>query len=396
MKRVLLGVSGSVAAYRAGDVARELMRQGCQVRVCLTDGGQKFVTPALFEALTGQPCLIDTFEEPIPGRMAHIDWAREADLLLIAPATANTMSGLARGEGTDMLTTLALAFEGRAMLAPAMNPSMYQHPTTRENLEILRSRGWHIVEPAEGDVACGENGQGKLASIATLVGEAHRLLTLGQGLAGQHVLLTNGPTVERLDDVRFLSNRSSGKMGAALAQAALWMGAKVTVVSGPVQVTYPKAATVIPVESAEEMLAAAERVARPDWIFGVAAVADYRPAEQRPGKIKRSDATLRIELIPNPDIIARLGEVFPDSQRVAFAAEISADEAEGRRKRAAKNVHAVALNAVGQVDSVFGSDTNELHLITEHESASSGRQSKLGCAIWLLVQLTKLPVDAGA
>ena len=229
MSIIVLGVSGSIAAYRAADLARELMRAGHTVRVCLTDSAQKFVTRTLFETLTGQPCLVDTFEEPEIGRMAHIDWARDADLVLIAPATANTINALGMGLGTDMLTTLALAFTGTLVIAPAMNPTMFASDTVAKSVEILRDRGVIFIQPEEGDVASGESGLGKLASNTDIVAECQALLVRSRLLAGKRILITSGPTQEAIDDVRFLTNRSSGKMGLALVRAALLLGGDVTV-----------------------------------------------------------------------------------------------------------------------------------------------------------------------
>jgi phosphopantothenoylcysteine decarboxylase / phosphopantothenate---cysteine ligase len=390
MKNVLLGVSGSVAAYRAADIARDLMRAGCQVRVCLTDGAAQFVTPTLFEALTGQPCLVDTFEEPEPGRMAHIDWARWTDLMVIAPATANTMNSLAAGLGMDMLTTLALAYTGPILIAPAMNPAMYSHETTQTSLRILRSRGFDFVEPVEGDVACGENGQGKLAANSRIVAEAISSLQTSESLLGQKVLITSGPTQEAIDDVRFLSNRSSGRMGAALARAALMRGADVVVVSGPVNVMYPFPAGVVPVRSALEMEAAVLREAvDADWIIGCAAVADYRPAVRHSGKLRRSADSLSLELVPNPDIIAAAAKAAPDAKVVGFAAEPSSDLVVARQKLETKGLVALAANDVSVPGIGFESSENALSLLLRTgEVITSGQRSKLECADWLWDELT--------
>lgn len=385
MKRVVLGVSGSVAAYRAADLARDLMRAGCEVRVCLTDAAQEFVRPALFEALTGQPCLIDTFEEPERGRMAHIDWARQADLLLIAPASANTLAKIAEGRGDDMLSTLALAYEGPLLIAPAMNPAMYLHRATQAHLKSLQERGAWMVEPAEGDVACGENGQGKLASNARIVEESLAALADRTRLEGKHVVITSGPTQEAIDDVRFLSNRSSGKMGAAVAQVALSLGARVTVISGPTSVPLPRLANVVRVTSALEMRDAALGAAKDaDWVIGVAAVADYRPANPVRGKMRRGEGNLQIELTPNPDIIAEVASVNPQARVIAFAAEPSDDLQAAREKMRRKGVHAIAVNDVSKAEIGFESGENELTLLrADGETSSSGRRSKLGCARWL-------------
>lgn len=384
---ILLGVSGSVAAYRAADLARELKRRGFRVRVCLTRSAEKFVTRELFEALTGEPCLVDVFEEPERGRMAHIDWARQTTLLVVAPATANVMNSLASGLGEDMLTTLALVYDGPILLAPAMNPSMYADPATRASRETLLARGTHLVEPVEGDVACGESGQGKLASIARIADEAEAVARRSNLLNGMRLLLTSGPTREPIDDVRYLSNRSSGKMGAALARAALWMGADVTVVSGPGIEPMPLGATVIRVETAEEMHAAVQGlVASADLFVAAAAVADYRPAERRSGKVRRSGDAWSLDLTPNPDVLGSAVPLMkPGSRAVGFAAEPNSDLDEARAKLRRKGVFALAVNDVSQPGVGFDSSENELTvLFADGSSALIGQGSKLVCALRLL------------
>lgn len=386
---LVLGVCGSVAAYRAADLARELMRAGFTVRVCLTDSAQQFVSPVLFEALTGQPCLQDVFEEPERGRMAHIDWARKADLVLIAPATANTLNKIACGIGDDMLTTLVLASERPLLVAPAMNPSMYADATVQSSLSALRDRGTTVAEPADGDVACGENGQGKLASNSAIVGAVLDAAHRGAALAGKSVLITSGPTREAIDDVRYLSNRSSGKMGAALAQAALQLGAsRVIVIAGPGTASYSPRAEVVRVESADEMLVAARSASQGiDWIVGAAAVADYRPARRIAGKHRRAEGGLELELVANPDIIATLATENPDARVVGFAAEPNAELDEARAKLLRKGLLAIVHNDVSEPKLGFDSDQNSLTLITAQGEVSSGPASKLRCALWLWERL---------
>lgn len=390
MPNVVLGVSGSVAAYRACDLARELMRRGCLVRVCLTDSAQRFVTPALFEALTGHPCLVDAFKEPERGRMAHIDWARQADCLVVAPATANVLDKLAFGIADDMLTTIALAFEGPLVVAPAMNPTMYASDPVQRALEILAARADEVVEPSVGDVACGESGQGKLAPIERITDSVMAQLGRARLLDGQTVLITSGPTQEPIDHVRYVTNRSSGKQGAALARAALRMGARVIVVSGPASHPLPIGAEVIGVRTAQEMLDAALRHApTADWIVGAAAVADYRPAEQFSGKLRRADADTDLRLAPNPDVIAALAVAAKAGAKVVgFAAEPSDDLAVARAKLKSKGLVAIAANDVGRSDVGFEGDFNDLTLVTnEGDVRRSGRMSKLACAYWLFEAL---------
>ena len=385
---VVLGVSGSVAAYRAADLARDLMRAGCTVRVCLTDAAQQFVSASLFEALTGQPCLQSVFEEPERGRMAHIDWARQAQLLLVAPATASTLSKLAHGVADDMLSTIALAYTGPMLVAPAMNPAMYLNEATQSALAILASRGVTVVEPAEGDVACGEHGQGKLAATSRIASEAIALLKMASTLAGKRVLITSGPTQEPIDSVRFLTNRSSGKMGAAIALAAMRMGAQVTVISGPVRAQLPYGVKVESVRTAQEMLAAALPAAKDaDLVIGVAAVADYRPAVPVEGKIRRSADPIYLELIPNPDVLAEIARVT-SARVIGFAAEPSADTTVAQAKIAAKGLYAIAMNDIFGAGVGFDADDNALTLIfADGRKELSGVRTKLGCAAWLLERI---------
>lgn len=387
-RNAVLGVSGSVAAYRAADLARELMRRGYEVRVCLTDSAANFVTPALFEALTGNPCLQGVFDEPIAGHMAHIDWARWASVLVVAPATANTLSRLAHGMADDILTTIAIASAAPWVLAPAMNPSMYAAEPTIEALRVLRSRAASIVEPTEGDVACGENGQGKLAGIEAIVHAVELVSTRRQLLAGKRVLITSGPTQEPIDDVRMLTNRSSGKMGAALARAALLLGAEVTVVSGPASAPLPRQAEVVRVQTALEMLDAVNAQAgRADVIVGAAAVADFHPLQRVQGKLRRSvkGEKLTLELAPNPDVIAAASKsAKPGAIVVGFAAETTGDPSVARQKLLGKGLAALAMNDVSRKDIGFESDENELHLLkADGTIVASGKMSKLECAIWL-------------
>ena len=388
---ILLGVSGSISAYRAADLARELMRAGHTVRVCLTDSAQKFVSAVLFETLTGQPCLTDTFEEPTPGRMAHIDWARQADLVLIAPATANTLNKLAAGVASDMLTTIALVSRRPLVLAPAMNPDMYASASVQASLSLLVGRGATVVEPTEGDVVSGESGPGKLAAIASIVSVCSDVLFSSSLLAGKKVLITSGPTQEPIDSVRYISNHSSGKMGAACARAALQMGASVTVVAGPQAAPLPLGCTVVPVGTASEMLVKAVGLAPGfDVIVGVAAVADYRVKEPTEGKIRRSGESLSLELVPNPDIIAALAQVAQGAMVVGFAAEPSSDTAVAREKIGRKGLFAIAANDISSELTGFGSDQNRLHLVFKDGfSVDSGVRSKFRCALWLFEELLK-------
>jgi phosphopantothenoylcysteine decarboxylase/phosphopantothenate--cysteine ligase len=363
------------------------------VRTCLSDGAQGFVKPALFEALTGQAALVSVFDEPDPGRMAHIDWARQADLVLVAPASADAMTSAAAGLGRDMLQTILLAYDGPVLFAPAMNPTMYSSPAVLEARRVLASRGAHFVEPAEGDVACGEQGQGKLASNERILEAAMTILGVKELWRGKTLLVTSGPTQEPLDAVRFLSNRSSGKMGVALARAGLMMGAKVILVTGPTAEIPPARAETVRVRTAQEMLhAALERCTDADVIIGAAAVADYRPAEVLPGKMRRQAESIELKLLRNPDVLAALtGAAKEGAKVVGFAAEPDDGLDEAVRKIESKGIHAIAVNDISQSEIGFESEENELTLVAASGSRQeSGRRSKLGCALWLLERIAEL------
>jgi phosphopantothenoylcysteine decarboxylase / phosphopantothenate---cysteine ligase len=389
---VLLGITGSVAAYRAADLARELMRAGCTVRTCLSDGAQGFVRPALFEALTGQPSLVSVFDEPERGRMAHIDWARWADAVLVAPASADVLSAAAHGEARDMLQTILVAYDGQVLFAPAMNPSMFASEAVVAARRILEERGAHFVEPDEGDVACGEQGQGKLAAIPRIVEAAMAVLQAKKLYEGKTILITSGPTQEPVDGVRFLSNRSSGRMGMALGRAGLMMGARVVLVTGPTAEVAPTRAHVVRVRTAQEMLEAATRLApEADLIVGAAAVADYRPAEPQAGKMRRGEETIELKLVRNPDVLASAARAAKKGAKVVgFAAEPDEGLETARRKREGKGLYAIAVNDVSRSDIGFEAAENELTLVkAEGAAESSGKLSKLRCALWLLERVAE-------
>ncbi|MCH8274070.1 MAG: bifunctional phosphopantothenoylcysteine decarboxylase/phosphopantothenate--cysteine ligase CoaBC [Armatimonadetes bacterium] len=382
---VILGVTGSVAAYRAADVTRELMRNGFEVRVCLSRAASEFVTPALFEALTGGPCLTNVFDEPVRGRMAHIDWARDADAILVCPATANAIAIFAHGQADDMISTIASASSAELVIAPAMNPEMYASKANQENLRTLAVRGALIVDPETGEAACGESGQGKLARTADIVAAVKRAAFRNRLYKGKHVLVTAGPTYEALDPVRFIGNRSSGKMGYALAEAALRMGADVTLVSGPAHVQPPPAARFVQVMTACEMLdAVLDAASRADLLIGAAAVADYRPEQPALEKIKRGE-DLQLRLIENPDILVETHSRFPSLPVVGFAAETENLLDNARTKMELKGLLAIAVNDVARDDVGFDSDDNELTLLfCDGESVEIPKGSKFNVAVQLL------------
>lgn len=385
-KLVVLGVTGSIAAYRAADVARELMRAGFEVRVCLSRAALQFVTPALFEGLTGHPCLTHAFDEPEQGRMAHIDWAREASVLLVCPATANAIAHLAEGKGLDMFTTIALATDAPLVVCPAMNPHMYAHPATQKNIETLRERGAHIVEPQEGDVACGEHGEGKLAATERIVSEVILAANRSELYQGLTVVVTAGPTHEPIDPVRFLANRSSGKMGYALADAARRMGARVRLISGPTHLHAHPKVELVRVTTAEEMLQATlEATTDANLLIGAAAVADFRAASPSKEKIRR-EGNLTLTLTPNPDILATAASQRPGLIIVGFAAEKGLDEPSARHKLEEKGLSAIFLNDVSRSDIGFDSDQNEGVLILKNGKTIHLEKEPKGQIAWRLLE----------
>ncbi|MEP0765377.1 MAG: bifunctional phosphopantothenoylcysteine decarboxylase/phosphopantothenate--cysteine ligase CoaBC [Fimbriimonadia bacterium] len=361
---VLLCVTGSISAYRAADVARELMRSGFGVQCVLTRAAQHFVTPELFTWLTGRPAVHDMFEEPRPGGMAHIDLARQASLFLCAPASAHTLAKMALGLADDLVGAMYLAYHGPTVVAPAMNPSMWDHPAVQANVSILQERGTHFVMPESGTVACGEVGEGKLASVEAIVEEALAALGTGMSMAGLHVVITSGPTREPIDPVRFIGNRSSGKMGHALARAALDRGAKVTLISGPTSLPDPAGADTQHVETAAEMARAArEAFQHCDLFVGAAAVADFRPKKVSGRKIKRGDAAISLSLEPNEDIIAGLAAVKDRQVLVGFAAESDDLVKNARHKLTAKGLDIIVANDITDMHSGFDTDTNRVTLL---------------------------------
>lgn len=389
MKRVVvLGVAGSVAAYRAADIARALVRRGYEVRACLTRAAQEFVTPALFEALTGQPCLTHAFDEPVRGRMAHIDWARDAGAIVVCPATVNAIARLAHGEADDMISTIITASTATLVVAPAMNPEMFASEANQVNLRTLERRGALIVEPEEGTVACGEFGQGKLASVEAIVSKVEEALFRSTLYSGLRVLVTAGPTHEAIDPVRFIANKSSGRMGYAIARAALQMGAEVCLISGPTNLVPPPGASVHRVISADDMLQECLRQSPgANLLVGAAAVGDFRPEEVYKEKVRRS-GTIDLRLVSNPDILASVLEANPSLPVVGFAAETGVPLDSAIAKLREKGLLAIAMNDVSRQDIGFDSEDNELVLIFADGSTTLlGKDSKFNLACRLLEEI---------
>lgn len=367
MPTVVLGVTGCIGAYKACEVLRELQRHDVDVHVVMTDSSTRFVSAMTFEALSRHPVFVDAYAPGEKGEIRHIDLADRADLLLIAPATANTIGKLAHGIADGALSTLALASRAPLMIAPAMNVNMFEHPAVKENLETLRSRGATIIEPGDGYLACGWLGKGRLAEIEEIVGAALRSLAAGAArddLEGLTVLVTAGPTIEDIDAVRFLSNRSSGKMGYRLAEAARDRGARVVLVSGPTALEAPAGIDLVGVRSAQDMSqAVAQRGGRVDVIVMAAAVADYRPRESAEEKLKKGPGSMSLELVRTPDILKGLGEAKRGQLLIGFAAETGDLVGNARRKLVEKKLDLIVANRVGGREGGFGTEANAAVLI---------------------------------
>jgi phosphopantothenoylcysteine decarboxylase / phosphopantothenate---cysteine ligase len=361
--KIILGIGGGIAAYKAAEVARLLMQGGHQVQAVMTPAAAQFVQPLTFAALTGRKVFTDLFA--IESAIEHIAVAQEHELLAIAPATADLMAKMAHGLADDFLSTLYLAFTGVVVIAPAMNVNMWQHPATQANLETLRRRGHRIVEPGSGYLACGMVGPGRLADPEAIVEAIQAETRKRRDLEGETVLITAGPTQEPLDPVRYITNRSSGKMGYALAEAAAARGARVILVSGPVHIQPPRGVEVIPVRTAVEMREKVfENLAPAGIVVKAAAVADFHLSHVPTQKVKKTAARLSLELDPTPDILAELGRRKGDRLLIGFAAETQNLQQEARRKLASKNCDMVVGNLVGGDDSGFESDQNEVMLVT--------------------------------
>jgi phosphopantothenoylcysteine decarboxylase/phosphopantothenate--cysteine ligase len=364
-KRILLGVTGGIAAYKAAELVRRLREQGAEVRVVMTQGAQAFITPLTLQALSGQRVHTDLLDPRAEAAMGHIELARWADAVLVAPASADFLARLAQGRADDLLATLCLATTAPLAVAPAMNQAMWANAATQDNVGLLAGRGIHIWGPAAGSQACGETGPGRLLEPEGLLERLDGLFASG-ALAGRRVLLTAGPTREAIDPVRFLSNRSSGKMGYALAAAAAEAGALVTLVSGPVALDCPRGVTRLWAEDARTMHALVmAQVQQADIFIATAAVADYRPSRVAAGKIKKDAATLSLELERNPDILADVAARPGAPFCVGFAAETDNLPAQARKKRLAKGLDLVAANWVGAPGQGFDSDDNALELFWE-------------------------------
>ncbi len=391
-KTVLLGVSGGIAAYKIPNLCSMLVKRGVHVETILTENAGKFVSPIPFESLSGNRCHTDTFDPADTAGIAHIALAKAADLMVIAPATADVLAKLRWGLADDMLTTTALACTCKILLVPAMNTNMYENPATQDNLEALRQRGFLIMEPETGRLACGTTGAGKMPEPADIFDRIEAEISMDKDLSGLRVLVTAGPTREPIDPVRYITNHSSGKMGYALAHAAMLRGADVTLVSGPTSLKYPPLVCTVPVVTAEDMFdAVTARAPEADIIIKAAAVADYTPASVADNKIKKSDSDLTIPLKRTRDILGTLGERrTPDQFLCGFSMETENLLENSRKKLGKKHLDMVVANNVRVAGAGFEGDTNVITMITEQETIELPIMDKEDAAHAILDQILKM------
>ena len=383
-KRILLGVTGGIAAYKSPDLVRRLRDRGAEVQVVMTGGAREFVTPPTFQAVSGRTVRSDLWDAAAEAAMGHIELARWADGVLIAPASADFLARLATGQANDLLSTLCLATEAPIAVAPAMNHVMWANAATRANVATLAQRGVQVFGPAEGDQACGEIGEGRMLEPVDLAERVLALLPASGALAGRRVLITAGPTRERIDPVRFVSNRSSGKMGFAVAQAAREAGATVVLVAGPVSLPTPPGVARIDVESAADMLAAVLReLPGTDIFISTAAVADYRPARAAEQKIKKTAESLELAMERTADVLATVAARADRPYAVGFAAETESVEQNARTKLMKKNLDMIVANEVGH-DKAFDCDDNQLIVLSRNGRHELPRAGKLTLARGLI------------
>ncbi len=388
-KTVVLGVTGSIAAYKMANVASMLLKLGADVHVIMTRNATNFIHPITFETLTNHKCLVDTFDRNFEFHVAHVSLAQQADVILVAPASANIIGKLANGIADDMLSTTLLAAKCPILVSPAMNTNMYENRIVQDNLSKLRQFGIGIIDPDNGRLACGDIGKGKLPKEEILVEYIIREIAKDKDLSGKRILVTAGPTREAVDPVRYLTNHSTGKMGYAVAKAAMLRGAEVTLVSGPVELEPPLFVTTIPVTSAAEMFdAVTEALADMDAVIMAAAVADYTPVETADQKIKKSEGGMSIPLKRTKDILAYLGEQKRPGQLLCgFSMETEHVLENSREKLKRKNADMIAANSLREEGAGFGCDTNHLTLITEKDETDVPLMSKQEAADVLLTKL---------
>ena len=388
-KTVLLGVSSSIAAYKAASLASMLVKQHADVHVLMTENATKFISPMVFETLTGNKAPVDTFDRCFQFDVEHVSLAKRADVVMVAPATANVIAKLAHGIADDMLTTTVLACDCPKLISPAMNTRMYENPVTKDNLDTLRKYGWQVVEPASGYLACGDTGKGKLPEPEVLLDWLLQACACEKDMEGLRVLVTAGPTQEALDPVRYLTNHSSGKMGYAIAKAAARRGAKVTLVTGPTALEKPRFMEVVDIVSAADMFReVTARAPEQDIIIKAAAVADYTPTQVAGDKLKKSDADMSIPLTRTQDILAWLGEHRQKGQFLCGFSMETRDMLENSRKKLQKkHVDMIAANNVKEQGAGFAVDTNLLTLITADGERALPLMSKEEAAHALLTEI---------
>ena len=392
-KLVLLCVTGSIAAYKIANLASMLVKKGAKVQVIMTANAVNFINPITFETLTGRKCLVDTFDRNFEFSVEHVSIAKAADVVLVAPASANVIAKLAHGLADDMLTTTVLACRCKKLIAPAMNTNMFENPITQDNLKTCARYGMEVIDPAVGYLACGDTGAGKMPEPETLFAYIERECAFEKDLAGKKILVTAGPTREAIDPVRYITNRSTGKMGYAIARAASLRGAEVTLVSGPVSIPAPLFVNLVQVESAQEMFeAVTSRSKEQDIIIKSAAVADYRPQTVGTEKTKKSDGDMAIPLTRTNDILAWLGEHKREGQILCgFSMETQNMLENSRVKLEKKHADMIVANNLKTAGAGFGTDTNVVTLITRDQIEELPCLSKEEVAHRLLDRLVKMP-----
>ncbi len=386
--RLLLGLSGGIAGYKAAELTRLWIQDGIDVQVVMTQAACGFITPVTMQALSGKTVYVDMWDARVGNNMAHIDLSRDRDAIVVAPASADMIAKLAHGLCDDLLSTLCVARECPLYVAPAMNRQMWEHPATQRNIAQLRADGVTILGPGSGDQACGETGMGRMLEAAQIAEDVLVALAGPKRLQGKRVLMTAGPTFEAIDAVRGITNRSSGKMGFSVARAAREMGAEVTIVSGPTSLTPPRGCRIVRVESANQMFEAVlAEVEHSDVFIGVAAVADYRPAKANEHKIKKSDQSMHVELVPNVDILAHVAGLERAPFCVGFAAESRDLDQYAQEKRKRKRIPLIAANLV---QNAIGADDNELVLFDDSGRHVLPRADKLEQARQLVARIADL------
>lgn len=388
-KTVLLGVTGGIAAYKSASLASKLVKAGAEVRVIMTENATNFINPITFESLTGHKCVIDTFDRNFEFKVEHVALAQKADVIMIAPATANVMAKFAYGLADDMLTTTVLASKAPKIIAPAMNTGMYENPATQHNIEVLKSYGMEVITPASGYLACGDVGAGKMPEPEDLYEHILRACAYPKDMTGLKVLVTAGPTQESIDPVRYITNHSSGKMGYSIAKVCMLRGADVTLVSGPTSLAYPPFVEVVPVTTAKDMHeAVTSRSKEMDIIIKAAAVADYRPSQVADEKMKKSNDAMSIPLERTDDILKYLGEHKPEGQFLCgFSMETQNMLENSRKKLTKKNLDMIVANNLKVAGAGFQTDTNVVTLITKDSELELPLMEKEEVAHYLLDEI---------